>query len=95
MISSVPWLTLRSAPVRADVLWVAAVVQASCPAPPQVVVKAEAAAVLLEQSLGFSSEGAVGMPPAAAPDWATLSCRWAESPEQACPCSRSTVARFS
>ena len=75
-------------------------------AAPQVVVAAavldqslgfssEAAAVVLDQSLGFSSAGAAVVSPAAALDWASLSCRWAEFPELGCPCSRSIAPRFS
>lgn len=90
-ISSVPWLRLCSAPVRADALWVVAAVRSSGPAAAQV----EAAAVVLDHISGHSSEGAAAVSPAVALDWASLSCRWAGSPELVCPCSRNIAARFS
>lgn len=66
-------------------------VQPSGPAAAQVV----AAGGLMDQILGFPSEGAAVVLPAVALDWASLSCRWAESPELVCPCSRSIDARSS
>lgn len=66
-------------------------VRSSGPAAAQV----EAAAVVSDQSEGFSSEGAAVVLPAVARDWAFLSCRWAESPGLVCLCSRSIDARFS
>ncbi len=74
-----------------DVLWVAAVVRSPGPA----AAEGPVAAVELDRNLGFYSEGAAELSPAVAPDWASLSCRWAEFPELVCPCSRSTAARFS
>lgn len=56
-ISFVPWLRLRSVPVRADVLWVLVVVRSSAPA---------ATAAVLDLNLGFSSEGVVAVSPVVA-----------------------------
>lgn len=67
-------------------------VRSSGPAAAQVV---EAAAQVVDQSFGCPSEEAVVVSPAVALGWASLSCRWAVSPELVCPCSRSIAARFS
>lgn len=74
-----------------DDLWVAAVVRRSGPPAAQV----EVAAVVLDQSQGFSSEWAAVVLPAVAQDLAFPSCHWAESPVLVCLCSRSIAARFS
>lgn len=74
-----------------DVLYVVAVIWSSGPAAAQV----EVTPVVEGQTLGFHSEEAVVASPAVAVGLAPLSCRWAESPELMCPCSRSIAERFS